>query len=106
MYSIYDNIAKAFQNPLYAVNNGAAVRIFQEAVNDPQTYLAKAPQDYAIYYVGEYDEQTGTINAPEMPEKIIHGNEVVDEKRTTDSALAERYLKEIKQLLAPNLTEQ
>ena len=71
MYSIYDTIANAYQNPLYAVNDGAAIRIFTEAVNDPKTYLNQAPNDYVIYYVGTFDEQTGCITTDENPRKII-----------------------------------
>ena len=80
IFTIYDNIAKAYQNPIYSLNQGAAVRIFSEAINDESTYLAKSPQDFILYYIGEYEEQSGCITS-DIPRKIIHGNECIDESR-------------------------
>ena len=98
MYSIYDQIAKAYQNPIYAVNDGAAIRIFQEAVNDEQTYLSKAPQDYIMFFIADYDEQTGTIQS-DLPRKLIHGNEVVDTTRNPQNVDFAQKLDQIMQFI-------
>lgn len=100
IYSILDTVSNAYQNPIYSVNDGSAIRIFSEAVNDPQTYLNKAPHDYILYSIGEFEPTTGCIISQEVPQKLIHGNEVVDTQRVTASnQIAEQYLKEIKSIL-------
>ena len=90
MYSIYDAVAAAFIQPFYTVNDGAAVRSFTEAVNDENTQINKAPHDYILYSVGEFDEPTGTITAPEIPTKIMHGSECVDHERKPDIDLSKK----------------
>lgn len=80
LYTIFDKVSNAHQNPIYQVNKGAALRIFQEAVNDPETYLNKAPHDYILYELGTFNPQTGLLETHE-PERIVTGNEVLDPSR-------------------------
>lgn len=82
MYTIYDNIAKAFQNPFYQLNDGSAVRMFTQAINDEDSILSKQPNDFALYYTGEFDEQSGNLLSLEMPEKIIQGSQVAIETKS------------------------
>ena len=106
MYSIYDRVANAYVQPFYAVNHGSALRSFTEAANSNDSNINKAPHDYILYYVGEWDEATGQIEA-DIPEKLVHGNEVIDPQRVTASTdLAAKYLSEIKSMLSNSPSEQ
>jgi len=68
LYSVRDTVAATFCRPFAAVNNGIALRDFDIAARDPASQIAKTPQDFALYLVGTFDEDTGTIThqTPEL----------------------------------------
>ena len=68
--SVEDNLAKKFSNPFFTESEDEAVRMFKLAVNDSHNeMLNNFPEDYALWYLGEFDTKTGLI-IPE-PRKII-----------------------------------
>lgn len=58
-YSVFDNKAKVFSQPFYTVNDSTAIRMFRDAAIDPQTSLAKHPEDFSLYAIGRFDDALG-----------------------------------------------
>jgi len=58
VFTVYDMKAEAYLNPFMFQNKGEAIRAFQDAVNDPKTMFYKHPEDYALFQIAEYDDQT------------------------------------------------
>lgn len=52
------------------VNDATAVRNFEHAVRQPDSILASHPNDFALFKVGEYDNESGVI-APVFPPKLL-----------------------------------
>lgn len=80
MYSIFDTKAKVYSDPFYTLNDSIARRMFENLVNDPQTDVFKHPNDFQLFLVGEYDDQTGKIDQ----KNIVHlcsANELQDTER-------------------------
>lgn len=65
IYSIRDTVAVYFERPFYARTNGEAIRSFSDAVNEPKSPFNAHPEQFLLYEVGDFDEQTGKINAIE-----------------------------------------
>jgi len=65
-YSIFDLKALVYSNPFYAPNNAVATRLFKQAANDPQSHIHANPEDYVLVFVGNFDEHTGQLVAPEQ----------------------------------------
>lgn len=61
IFAIYDNKAEAFMQPFYATTVGLALRIFADNVSNPESILHKNPNDFVIYEIGEFDDQTGEV---------------------------------------------
>lgn len=59
IYAVYDRKAEAYMNPFHAPLDGMAIRMFSQSVNDPQTMLSKYPDDFTLYRIGTFDDQTG-----------------------------------------------
>jgi len=78
IFSVWDSVAKVHQNPFCLHNKHEAIRGFADAVNDESTMLAKHPEDYTLFLVGEWEDDTGTIT-PQTPEKVITARECVRE---------------------------
>lgn len=59
LIAIYDIKAKMYGKPVCANSHGSAVRSFGDAVNDSSTEYHKHPEDYIMFGIGQYDDQTG-----------------------------------------------
>lgn len=68
-FSIKDTKAEGFNTPFFQNTFGLAERSFKEACQDPQTSLSKNKEDFSLWYLGEFDQKTGTIR-PENPQLI------------------------------------
>jgi len=71
IYSVKDLKAAAFAPPFFLGRDEVAVRTFKSAVNDPTHPMHPHPEDYHLYHVGEFDDETGVITALEQPRFII-----------------------------------
>lgn len=61
IFTTYDSKAKAFMAPFYMHEEGMATRIFQQAVTDETHQFGKAPQDYTLFHVGQFDDSNATF---------------------------------------------
>lgn len=57
--AIYDRKAEAFLKPVFVQSNGAALRSFGDAVNNPETEFSKHPEDYTMFALGEWNDGSG-----------------------------------------------
>lgn len=70
MIAVYDNKAEAFLPPQAVQSNGAAIRSFSDAVNQPDTAFNNHPSDYALFNVGQYDDATALFTPTETGQPI------------------------------------
>ncbi len=71
MFSIRDAKAEVFNKPFHATTHGEAERNFQTAVNDPKTTLSQYPEDFDLYYIGTYNDNTGRFLSLDTPEHLM-----------------------------------
>ena len=71
-FSVYDDKAKTFNTPFYKHTHGEAERDFKTAVNEVRegNNLNKYPEDYDLFFIGEYDDQTGKFEALSTPQHV------------------------------------
>lgn len=73
LFSIFDEKAGAFAHPLTFRSKGEAIRAFTDAVNAPDSPFFKHPNDFYMYKLGEYDDNSGVVQP--MKEPVITGAE-------------------------------
>lgn len=61
LFLIRDTKAELYSQLLSYPANGVALRQFADAVNDKGSDYGKHPEDYNLFQVGEYDDQTGVV---------------------------------------------
>lgn len=61
--AIFDIKVGAFAKPVAVPADGAGVRAFQDAVNDPNTEYHKHPEDYSVWNIGTYDDNTAIMES-------------------------------------------
>ncbi|QXP08031.1 MAG: nonstructural protein [Arizlama microvirus] len=74
VFAIFDKKAVSYLQPFYFPQKGQAIRAFEDSVNDNQSPFSKHPEDYALYKLGSYDDQTGVITSkqPEFIEEALN----------------------------------
>jgi hypothetical protein len=71
MYSVYDTVAETFNIPFKELNNASAIRSFQHSVIEQPH-----KDDYALYFVGTFDDDSGRYEIPKEPLRLLTGLEV------------------------------
>lgn len=71
LYALKDTKSSFFNLPWSYMSEPEAVRNMHRLVNDPQTMVHAYPEDYDLYEIGTYDQQTGQICPLETPRHIV-----------------------------------
>lgn len=66
IYTVRDTKLDHFGIPWFAPTKAIALRNFSDAANDPNTNLYKHPDDFVLYYIGEYNEETAAVMAADI----------------------------------------
>lgn len=59
VYAIYDSAAKAFLPPFHLPRDEMAQRAFADCVNSPSHNFAAHSEDYTLYKIAHFDDDTG-----------------------------------------------
>lgn len=62
LYSVLDIKARAYIAPFTLPNDDMAVRAFKEAANDSTHMFCKHAEDYTLYRIGTFDDETGILS--------------------------------------------
>lgn len=74
--AVHDRALDAFLPPWTTPATGAAIRAFQDAINDPQSPMQKHPDDYDLYQLAVYNDGTGRITPLDEPKQIAIGKQL------------------------------
>lgn len=73
--SVFDAKVGAFTNPMYFRSRGEAIRSFSTAVRDEKSQFALFKADYALVYLGDWDDGSGAFTSL-APTRLIGADEV------------------------------
>lgn len=71
MFSVYDSKAESFITPWFQPTHGLAERIFTDEVNNPKSSMNHHPEDFTLFYLGEYDPTTAIFDLEATPKSVI-----------------------------------
>lgn len=57
--AVRDRAADTFGSPWFSAALGAAVRAFGDEINSSESVASKHPEDYDLYELGMFDDDTG-----------------------------------------------
>lgn len=77
MFSVYDSCARSFNAPFFLLNEQMARRIFFDTVMNPDTTMHRNPQDYFLFHMGSFDDQTGRFEQLVAPMRLAIGTDVM-----------------------------
>lgn len=70
VYSIYDIKSAVYQQPFFAHKHGQAMRMIMEGIKQGEAMFAKYPEDFRLFAVGEWDDETGTMAELSQPDFV------------------------------------
>lgn len=70
LFTIKDSKAEIYNFPFPALTHGEAERNFKTLVDDPKTQISKYPEDFDLYYVGDFDDVEGKFSLLPTPQHI------------------------------------
>lgn len=80
MYSLYAirDVKTGFLTLTQDVNDASACRNFEHAVlNHQDSLFFSHPEDYALYYLGDFDSDSGVISPVELPQLCLEASSVL-----------------------------
>lgn len=66
----------AYGVPFCKVSRGEAEREFTRIARDSQSVISQFPQDFDLYEVGEYSQDTGKLTAYDSPRHMLKAIDV------------------------------
>jgi len=74
VFSIFDKKSGLFSMPFFLTNANLALRSFGDAVLDSTTGISKHPEDYQLFQLSEFDDNSGrfTCDADTRPQFLAH----------------------------------
>lgn len=76
MCTVHDTATEMFGRPFFMVATGQAVRSFRDEVNNPDSEFSKHPDDYSLYHLGQYDDNTGGFELFGRPTLLVRGKDM------------------------------
>ena len=80
LFCVLDSKLNLFNTPMAFQSQGLAHRAFQDEVNrdDKDNPMNKYPEDFSMYYVGEFDSAIGCFvpASKGIPELVANGRDV------------------------------
>jgi len=85
IFNIFDSKANTYTVPSYSINIETARREFQTTINKKGAgYLYEYAEDYTLFYLGEYDQDTGTMVLEQAPKSVINALQLKDQSVVPD----------------------
>ena len=94
VYTIYDTAAKAYMRPFFLQSDGQAIRSFSDLALDADHEVGRHPEDYSLYRIGFFDDNTAEI-FPDQKECLITAQEALAAARTVNSDSIQAFNKEV-----------
>ncbi len=77
IYTVYDSKAEAYHQPIFSHNKATAIRSFTQAANEKGAEFQIHAEDYTLFEIEHWDEQTGTITPHDAKISLGSANEYV-----------------------------
>lgn len=62
VYSIRDVKLGVYNTPFVQTHRAGAIRAFSDLVKDQQSTISRHPEDFQLFEIGTFDQDTGRLN--------------------------------------------
>lgn len=79
IFSCFDSKIGSYGKPFFVRSVGEALREYVQVSNDDSTMIGKHPQDFCLFHIGNFDDETASIEMLECPHSLGVAKEFVKE---------------------------
>jgi hypothetical protein len=72
LFTIRDSKSEVFNAPFAQATHAEAERSFARAAADPKTTIHQYPEDFDLWYLGDFDENSGKLLPCDSPQHICN----------------------------------
>lgn len=72
--ALFDVKARAFAAPFVSTHLAIAARAFAEAANTPENQVCRHPEDFTLYHLGTFNDETGEFTL--LPTRVNLGSAI------------------------------
>lgn len=77
-FAVYDKKSASYGQLFPSATRGSAERSFQESIKSSESMHGKYPDDFALYAVFEFDDESGAItNKFDPPQLVVEASSLV-----------------------------
>ncbi|WNK12764.1 MAG: nonstructural protein [Microvirus sp.] len=70
MYSVFDTKTSVYSPPFVARNQYDAIRMVRQLLDEKQANPAKYPMEFALFHIGDWDDEHGVVACPPAPRSL------------------------------------
>lgn len=70
VFTVRDVKSESYMPPFTMRTKGEAIRSFSDTANSKDSGIGSHPEDYVLFYLGEYDELTAKFDLTSAPEAM------------------------------------
>jgi hypothetical protein len=85
IYCVFDEKSGLYGMPHFLQSDGLAIRSFSGGCDDPNTDLNRYPEDFFLYYVGDFNVVSGELTS-RKPLRICAASEFIRSKSKNTSS--------------------
>lgn len=80
VFSVYDSKSETYGRPFCAKTKGEAIRDFTDVANNKDNNIGKYPTDFALFHLGDFDDNSGVVTPLSVPvslglaQEFVHGS--------------------------------
>lgn len=98
MFSIKDTKADVYNKPFYLINEKLVERVAADLLRDKSSEISRHPDDFIMFDLGSYDDNTGTFTLNELPTVLFRFSDL-EHLRTGETFSAGDMIKDIPEFL-------
>lgn len=89
MYVIWDSKARVYHKPVHFHNDELALRAARNLVSDGDNEIRRNPEDFTLFHVGEYDDETASLQPSDKQRILCRFHEIQIPLELEDQPLKE-----------------
>lgn len=67
IFSVYDSKVEVYSSPFFVPTKAAAIRSFNDIVNDSTSVYYAHPEDYTLFEIGSWNDATAEVDSLKTP---------------------------------------
>lgn len=71
VFAAFDKKIVTYLQPFHVSHEAVALRSFKDACNNPESAVCRTPEDFALYRLGTFDDQTGKFSMEEPQPRVV-----------------------------------